>query len=169
MTKCSSEPLRLCKWRELVAKMADLFLLSAALLLFATGTAKLIGSFGNARLLDMKDPVFWFLSFRWFFRLAAVLEISIAMVLLLSKQRTAKCWLAAWLSTIFLGYRGALLLIGYKAPCACLGRVTNWLPGSQTVWQHALTVVFLYLLFISYAFGLLQVVLDKERTVIRSI
>jgi hypothetical protein len=121
----------------------------AGILLFFTAAAKLVSSFGDAKLLQHPDPllgisnqhVFWFVS---------TLELAIALVCLSNRALALKAGLVAWLATVFIVYRLGLLWIGYEKPCSCLGNLTDLLLIPRETANTAITVILAYLFMASY-------------------
>jgi len=125
------------------------FLQSAGTLLLITAFAKLASSFGNARVLDIPDPVLS-ISFRDMFRFVGVLELMIALVCFFGKSVTIRAMFVAWLATSFIIYRIGLLWVHYSRPCGCLGNLTDALNISPETADIAAKVVLGYLLLGSY-------------------
>jgi len=126
------------------------FLFSAALLLLATGSAKLISAAGNAGILRAWDPIFS-IQFRYLFGILGAVELGVAFFCLFSKQSGLRALLMAWLATSFVGYRLGLIWIGYHRPCNCLGNLTDALHISPQTADTGMKIVLGYLLIGSYA------------------
>jgi hypothetical protein len=105
-------------------KFTTLFLRTAAIILLATGLAKLISGLGSAHILDTTDPIF-LISFRHLFWFVGSLELVIATFCFIAEHAAFKAAVVAWLSSCFLLYRFALFLIGYHKRCPCLGNFTD--------------------------------------------
>ena len=136
--------------RGVHVKMALLFICSAAVLMLATGAAKLISGLGHSRVVLQLDPVTG-LRFRDLFRVVGVVEMTIAFVCFFSKRIWLSASLMAWLATSFLSYRLGLLWVGYHRPCPCLGNLTGMLHIPPQTADTAMKVVLGYLLLGSYA------------------
>jgi len=127
-----------------------LFLSSAAIVLLATGTAKLISASGNAQLLQSPDPILS-ITFRRVFLLVGGLELFVAMICFFGKWVWLQAGLVALLATNFVVYRLGLILVGYHKPCSCLGNLTDALHISPQTADTIMKIVLGYLLIGSYA------------------
>ena len=125
------------------------FYCAGTVLLFAA-LAKLISSLGSARILQNADPIFA-ISFRSLFCVASFVESAVALVCFFSKRTTLQACLVAWLATSFLVYRLALVWIGYRQPCPCLGHLTDALHIPVQISETAMKSILAYLLTGSYA------------------
>jgi len=96
------------------------FVLSATVILFVTGMAKLTSIGGPVPLLEQIDPVFG-VYFRSLFLMVGVVELMIAAVCLLGNCSRLKLGLIGWLGASILLYRIGLWLADYRRPCNCLG------------------------------------------------
>jgi hypothetical protein len=131
-------------------KAVNLFIWTASALLVVTALAKVISGFGSAQILKNFDPVVG-LRFNYLMIMAAVIELSVAGICLLSKNRILGAALIAWLSTSFLMYRIALYATGWQRPCPCLGNVTDAIHISPAVADETMKIVLAFLLLGSYA------------------
>jgi predicted membrane chloride channel (bestrophin family) len=113
--------------------------------------AKLYSAFGGVRLLEKPDPLLWFLTVREVIIIAAVLEFAVVYVLLWNKSIILGLASVAWLSALFLLYRGGLSMIGYQGPCPCLGNVTDILHLDPEFANTVLKLMLAYLTIPSYA------------------
>jgi hypothetical protein len=129
--------------------LARLFVLSAAFLLLTTAGAKVISSFGTVGILRFADPVFG-IEFRHLFEIVATMEIVVAFICILSRSLTFQAVLVACLSSEFLFYRIALLLVGYQKPCNCLGTLTEAIHISEQTADVTMKFILAYLLIGSY-------------------
>jgi hypothetical protein len=126
------------------------FLMSlAGVLLFITATAKLISSFGSARILGVADPILG-LQFRYLFVLAGMAELIISFFCLVGPNMRLKANLVTWLATIFVIYRIGRLWLGYSKPCPCLGSLTGTLHVPPTIADTAMKIILAYLLIAGY-------------------
>ena len=100
------------------------FLQSTAIILFVTGTAKLIAALGGAEILDGPDPIFR-VHFRHVLFVVGLVEIGVAGLCLKNRLRQVGLFMVAWLATSFLVYRLGLWWIGWSRPCSCLGNLTD--------------------------------------------
>src|SRR4051794_18635196 len=99
------------------AKIINYFSYSAAILLLATASAKLISSAGGAKFLNANDPILS-LSFRNVFWLVGLLELAVALTCLMGRALPLKVTLIAWLASSFGLYRLGLLALHYHRPCS---------------------------------------------------
>jgi hypothetical protein len=135
-----------------------IFLMGATAILVATGLAKFITVLGDSRILDRPDTIFTFLTNRQLLFGVAVLELSVA-TLIVSRwlQMTGKLALIAWLGAAFLTYRVAAVGLGKAGPCRCLGNLTDALGIAPATADLAMkfalgyllmgSIIFLFLLF----------------------
>jgi hypothetical protein len=121
-----------------------LICLSVISLLLATATAKIISISQNAKVLDLADPMFRFLSIRLVLLFAVVLELFVAATLLLKPRARASLWVL-WLCLIFLWYRISLMVLGYEQPCKCLGQTLDWLGFNEAVSDGVSKIILGYL------------------------
>jgi hypothetical protein len=131
-------------------KIIKFFLFSAGVVLLITATAKIISSFGNARILQNADPLFG-VSFHNLFLAVSSIEVVAALVCFCSKKILLQAGLVAWLATAFIAYRLSLVWIGYHKPCSCLGNLTDALHIPPQIADTAMKIILAYLLIGSYA------------------
>jgi hypothetical protein len=134
----------------MTSKIARLFLYVVGALLLATAGAKLVSSFGGARVLSNSDPITR-LTFRNEFRLVGAVELAAALFCFFGKGIKLQTGLVAWLATTFVAYRLDLYWIGYRKPCACLGNLTDALHITPQTADTAMKIVLAYLLIGGYA------------------
>lgn len=144
----------------MVTKAAPAFLFSAGLLFFITAAAKLVSSFGTARILETPDPIFG-CSFRDVFRIVGLTELAVSIACFLVRGLRLRVVLVAWLATGFLLYRAGLILVGYHRPCSCLGNLTDAIHIPPMVADNIMKGILAYLLIGSYAL-IFQSWLKKE-------
>jgi hypothetical protein len=125
------------------------YLLLSGLILGATGFAKLYSALGSSQLLDVQDPFFG-LSFRHLMFLVGAAELVVAGICFFGRNPLIAAGLIAWLATNFLVYRIGIWWIGWKAPCGCLGTLTDALPLSAQTVESIMKVLLAYLLIGSY-------------------
>jgi hypothetical protein len=121
----------------------------AGILLFLTAAAKLISSFGDAKILQYPDPLLGILN-QHVFWIVGTLELAIALVCLSGRALALKAGLLAWLTTAFIAYRLGLWWIGYTKPCSCLGNLTDLLHIPRETAHTLMTVILAYLFTASY-------------------
>lgn len=101
--------------------LQGVFLRGAFFLLLITAGAKLVSTYHPIPLLFVPDSVFPLLSKRQVLATAAVLELVVALLIVISANTQLKLAGTAWLSFLFLTYRLGLLLSHAPAYCPCLG------------------------------------------------
>ena len=122
---------------------------SSGALLFITAIAKLVSAGGNARILQMADPILS-IPFRHVFWIVGALELIVAFICFFSKRLGLQAGFVAWLATCFLSYRLGLLWVGYHKPCSCLGNLTDALHIPPQIADDAMKIILAYLLIGSY-------------------
>jgi hypothetical protein len=130
-------------------KLISTFVISSGILLALTAVAKLISSFGTARILYNVDPIF-LISFGRIFQVTAVVELGVAAICFLNKNRKVQSGLIALLASSFLLYRFGLHWVGYRSLCPCLGNLTDALPISPQTVDTIMKIILAYLLIGSY-------------------
>ncbi len=111
-----------------VARKLFTFKGSLSALLCLTALAKLFSVFSSSMpLFNEPNPIFSFFAIRTVLVFAAVLELSVAVIIAFSKSELLSYGFILWLSTLFVLYRFGLNLIHYRRPCDCLGGIGQWL------------------------------------------
>ena len=126
------------------------FIRSAAVILAATGLAKIWSSFGQARLLVVPDPLVG-IEFGSLMLIIGIAEVVVAGICLLDSASKRPLVLVAWLATSFVVYRSGLWWIGWTKPCGCLGNLTDSLHIPPQAVDTIMKLVLAYLLIGSYA------------------
>jgi hypothetical protein len=132
------------RWLELV------FLWVTSIILWATAVAKLVSVFGataTSRLFVTADPVFGF-SNRNLMLASGVLELGVVMAFLAPIPVKVKCAIAAYLGVVFLAYRLALYMVGFKGWCACLGDFGKAMFVNPSLQSGVLTAVGLWMVIV---------------------
>lgn len=96
------------------------FLLSAAILLFATSLMKLLSIGSGPRLLLAPDPLLR-IRLSWLMLGESALEVAVAGLLVSKADRGLRLLAAFWLGALFCGYHLALAIFDPHAYCPCLG------------------------------------------------
>lgn len=130
-------------------KLLRSFIVSAGILLLATGLMKLVTSIGQAPLLTKPDPIFG-ITFRRLFWFVGAFEMGVALSCFINNRPIFQASLVAWLSSGFGVYRLGLLWIGYRKPCPCMGNFTDTLHIAPQTADVAMRIVLSYLLVGSY-------------------
>lgn len=104
-----------------------IFLIMVATILIVTGLVKLISAGGEARSLNLRDPLIY-LTNRQAFLAVGVLELVLAGYLVFGKRLQLQLLALAWLTTNFAIYRLALWWGNIAKPCGCLGNAMDWSP-----------------------------------------
>jgi hypothetical protein len=129
----------------MLSKLPRLFVYSAGTLLLFTAAAKLVSSGGDARILQMTDPIVG-IRFRNLLWLVGGVELVVAVVCLSRRRLGLQAALVGWFAVNCVVYRLSLLLVGYHRPCPCLGTLTDSLGVSPNVVDNFLKTVLAYLL-----------------------
>lgn len=98
-----------------------------ALLLLLAAAAKLSAATHDRAMFRLNDPILLINNSTLFYAVGLV-EISIALFLLLSRNNSLKLWAHAWLVACFSLYRVGWWLSDIKQPCPCLGTGVEWWP-----------------------------------------
>lgn len=130
---------------------SSFFLTTAGALLALTAALKLASALGGVRILSKPDPLFWFLSNRQMLVLAALLEMTIALIIFFHKSVALRAKALVWISTMFVFYRVGLWWVGYKGDCPCFGHITDSLPLDRTIVNRGAMIILLYLLAVGYS------------------
>ena len=125
------------------------FVLFFGAILPITGVAKVWTGLGNSKFLTVVDPIIG-IKFGQLMLLVGVAEIVIALVCFFSKRQTLALALVAWMSTNFVVYRLGLWWMDWKAPCGCLGNLTDALGIAPQTADNIMKVLLAYLLIGSY-------------------
>lgn len=137
------------RWRRL-----DLvFLGVTGIILWATAVTKLVSVFGataTSRLFFTADPVFGFSNSNLMLA-SGGLELAAVMAFLAPIPVKVKCAIAAYLGVVFLAYRLALYMVGFKGWCACLGDFGKALFVNPSLQSGVLTAVGLWMVIVGTA------------------
>lgn len=136
-------------FRNKAWKLTRWFILSAGAILLVTGLAKIVSGSGRAPVLALSDPIVG-ISFHHLILWTGILELIIAGVCLLNRHCALQVILIAWLATVFLIYRLALMFIGWRTPCHCLGYLTDAIRMDPQRADMIMKAVLGYLLLGSY-------------------
>ena len=154
-TREVSEARRLTFWMKVAIR-------SCAVILLVTGAAKLWSGFGNAKVLEMSDPIVG-VSFGNLALGVGLIEIAVAAQCLARPSKLlVNASLVAWLSTCFLVYRLGLWWIGWVKPCGCLGSLTDALHVTPATADLLTKATLVYLLTSSWGL-ILQLNSASER------
>jgi hypothetical protein len=125
------------------------FIIGAGVILALTGIAKIWTGLGNSKFLAVVDPIIG-IKFGQLMLLVGVAEVVIALVCFFSRRQTLALGLVAWMSTNFVVYRLGLWWMDWKAPCGCLGNLTDALGIAPQTADNIMKVLLAYLLIGSY-------------------
>jgi len=125
------------------------FNLTAGVILFITGAAKVWSTFGTGRILNYPDPLFN-VSFGHLMLIVGIVELIISGLCLAGKCNRLATILVACLATNFLIYRVGLWLADWNHPCRCLGTLTDALHISPHTADMTMKILLAYLLLVSY-------------------
>ncbi len=132
------------RWLELV------FLGVTGIIPWATAVTKLVSVFGAtaaSRLFFTADPVFGFSNSNVMLA-SGGLELAAVMAVLAPIPVKIKCAIAAYLGVVFLAYRLALYMVGFKGWCACLGDFGKVLFVNSSLQSGVLTAVGLWMVIV---------------------
>ncbi len=121
------------------------FIMTAGAVFVATALAKLVSALGDARILDLADPLLG-LKTRHLLACVGVVEAVLAGYLFFGRSSWLKLSLTAWMATNFLVYRLAIWWMDAPKPCGCLGTVTDALPVSPRMVDYGMKGILAYLL-----------------------
>lgn len=126
-----------------------LFIRTAGLILVITGLAKVVSTFGTAKIMQMTDPILG-IPFRFLLLGVGILELTIAGFCFLRRFEQLGTALVAWISTAFLVYRFGLWFVGWHHPCACMGNLTDLLHLSPQAADNLMKGLLSYMLIGSF-------------------
>lgn len=132
-----------------LGRISRRFVISAGVLLWVTGAAKVLSLLGEARVLHVPDPIFG-LSFASLMLLVGLVELVIGSRCLFSKHAIQSIGLVASLATSFVAYRAGLWLMHWKKPCNCLGSLTDAIHLSPRLAEQLAISILVYLFAGSY-------------------
>jgi len=127
------------------------YIFSATWVLIATSLAKLYSTTGSAKVLDIPE-VLLPMTIRQALWLLGSVELLIAVYLFRGTNNLIKLVCVCWLSSNFLLYRLAAVMLTVGKPCPCLGSITEKLPLKPATIDRLLNAVVLYLFFGSLFF-----------------
>ncbi|MGA4644948.1 hypothetical protein [Limisphaera sp. 4302-co] len=120
------------------------FVRSAGVVLLVTGLAKLWSAVGEARVLEVRDPLFG-LTFGQLMLGVGLVELVVAGVCLVGQREKLSLVLVGWLAGNFALNRLGLWWLGWVRPCGCLGHLTDALGVSPTAADLVMKCVLVYL------------------------
>jgi hypothetical protein len=130
----------------------ELFFRSSGICLLLTAGAKIYSAMGHAGILQVPDPVLFFLTNRFLLAYVAIVELGIAFLALGRSSRLAKAAALFWLGCAFAAYRIAIWHLKPGATCPCLGTLTARMPLKPTTIKSLLEAFDAYLLLGSGSF-----------------
>lgn len=122
----------------------NVFLISAAVILFFTACAKLTSAFGAAPILKVDDPIFSIPNYI-LLGLAALLEFGTVVYICFSRDTKILCLWISVFGAFLLLYRIAFKMGGFSRGCPCLGTLGSSLPVSQSTQNIVLLIFALWL------------------------
>lgn len=131
------------------------FNLSAGVILFITGAAKIVSASGRATILQWLDPIFG-IQYNHLMYVAGILELFVACISFFCRSKVLGSVATTWLATCLLIYRVGLWWIGWKRPCHCLGDFTDALHIPPQAADSAMKIILAYLLIGGYGIMLHQ-------------
>jgi hypothetical protein len=133
-----------------VEKIIHRYSFTVGVILLLTAIAKFISASGNAHILNSHDPSLG-IQYNHLLLIAAICELFVSIVCLLSRHTFMKVTLIAWLSTIFAIYRFTVFWLNVPKPCPCLGTLTEALHISPQTANTTMEIILVYLFVGSYA------------------
>jgi hypothetical protein len=121
------------------------FIVSSGAILLVTGLAKVASAFGNAKFLDLPDPVMG-IPFRYFLPVVGIVELFVGVICLFGSRPKLCMGLVLWLAMDFVGYRAGAWLVGWEGACPCMGSLTDVLHLSTQTADLIMRGVLAYLL-----------------------
>jgi len=137
------------------------YIISVGFIFALTALAKLVSATGNARILDLGDPLLGPEN-RLVLTGVGTLEAGVAIFLFIGRTRWLQLSLTAWMASNFLVYRLALWWTDAPKPCGCLGTVTDALPLSPRMVDYGMKGILAYLFIGSIFFLSLQMSRSSE-------
>lgn len=133
-----------------IGAIVQWFCLSSGVILSIAGMAKIWSAFGNAEILRRIDPIVH-IPFGHLMFVAGIIEITVAVLCLLSKSKLMPTTIVGSLASALLTYRLGLWWIGWRRPCLCLGNLTDALHISPQIADITMKIALAYLFLGSYA------------------
>lgn len=132
-------------------KTRRIFLIVSATILIATGLVKLVSAGGEARSLNLPDPLLY-LTNRQVFLAVGVLELALASYFVFGRRLQLQLLALAWLTTNFAIYRLALWRGNIAKPCGCLGHAVDWWPWLMKHQDSVMKGLLAFMLVGAYGF-----------------
>ena len=132
-------------------RWSRLFILSVGVLLFVTGTAKIVSALGKTEVLVMPDPIFN-IPYNYFLMSIGLIELIVAIFCLTSANKNLALVLVAVLSMNILAYRTGLRFIHWRGYCPCMGTLFQTIHLSRYQADFLMRSVVLYLTAGSFYF-----------------
>ncbi len=120
------------------------FIVSAGVILFTTGAAKVFSAWASSTHLGFTDPIIG-IKFRTLILLVGLLEFLLSFACFLRSMRRFAYRSVLSISSAFLVYRIGLWWIGWQKPCACWGDLTAALHLSPEFSDNVMRLVLGYL------------------------
>jgi hypothetical protein len=131
-------------------KFMKLFVKLACGVLVVTALAKLLMVVGESRILAQPDPLLGSLTNRQVLFLAAGMELGVVALVWSGVSWLLRVGFIAWVSTVFLIYRGGLWAGGHEGSCKCLGNLSQILGLSAGMMDGIMKGVLAFLVVGSY-------------------
>jgi len=138
--------------RFLKQSTSEWFLFICAVVLLITGGLKLWSAASGSTGYLESPSMLKFITNRQLFVLAGLIEVFAANRLFTSGSVYFRALFAAWLGTIFLSWRIAMWLTGYRL-CPCLGTAYDWLGVDTFVIDLFLKCVIGFMMIGGYGFA----------------
>lgn len=128
-----------------INRVVNAYCLLTAVLLFSTAIFKIIGAFGQARVLDLPDAVLW-LSTRNVMVLGAGIELMVFSLLAARAKPTTKLGAILWVGLLFAMYQMGRRWVGAEVLCPCLGKAGGWSPWVAAHEGQIVKVMLIYMI-----------------------
>lgn len=122
---------------------------SYSAVLCVTGVATVLAGLGNARILDVADPIIG-LRFRQLFFVIGTVGIFIALAICFAKKPFTTNYLVAWFASTITVYRIGIWWVHWRRSCSCLGNFTDALYITPRMGDTLMKATLGYLLMASY-------------------
>ncbi len=144
-----------------------IFIVIAGLILTVTALAKIISAQQAVGYLNLRDPLFEFMTNRQMLSGAAAIELVIVILLFWVKNQQKRLTLIAWLGSVFLLYRVSVHLVGSPGfvPCPCLGNAAALMHMDPVHLDWIIKSLLIYLLVGSYGLLIVNRLREKKGSV----
>lgn len=129
----------------MIEKITKIYLRGCFYILFLTGFAKIVSSFGVEPILSRPDPIL-LMQNRFFFFLLGILELGICLVVLTKSAQQTKLFIISLFGSFLTVYRIGIWWIGWEGDCPCLGNISSLIDISPKYWNFIMQTAWIYIL-----------------------